>query len=405
MTSVPAISAAGLSKCYEIAVRTPPQRSWLRRATERRQRELFWALSEVTFDVSVGEVVGLVGRNGAGKSTLLRVLTRITVPTSGRATLRGRVGALLEVGTGFHPELTGRENVYLSGTILGMRQREIDAAFDDIVDFAEVSRFIDTPVKRYSSGMFVRLAFAVAAHLDTDILLVDEVLAVGDARFQQQCLRRVDEVAHHRGRSVVLVSHNMSAIANTCDRALWLDRGSVRSDGRAGSVVDEYMRHVFDRAGAATFDEDPAKKAQVLAARLVGRGGEVTATFSAAEPPTLVVDYDLREPVSGCVVAALVSTIDGIQVFWTADADTNPSLLGTRPSGRYRSAVELPVASLNSGTYTLSIVVGVPGYEWLDFVEAMQFSVREERGLVGIADDGFRTGVLLVAEEWSVEAL
>jgi lipopolysaccharide transport system ATP-binding protein len=203
--------------------------------------EEFWALKDVSFEVKHGEVLGIVGRNGAGKSTLLKILSRITEPTAGRVLLRGRVASLLEVGTGFHPELTGRENIYLNGAILGMRRAEIRRKFDEIVAFAQVEKFLDTPVKRYSSGMYVRLAFAVAAHLEPDILVVDEVLAVGDAEFQRKCLGKMEEVSRREGRTVLVVSHNMGVVTSLCTRALWLGQGSIRDQGPAEAVVGHYL--------------------------------------------------------------------------------------------------------------------------------------------------------------------
>jgi lipopolysaccharide transport system ATP-binding protein len=203
--------------------------------------EEFWALRDVNFEIKRGEVVGVIGRNGAGKSTLLKILSRITEPTEGRVLLRGRVGSLLEVGTGFSAELTGRENIYLNGAILGMTRREIAKKFDEIVAFAEVERFLDTPVKRYSSGMYVRLGFAVAAHLEPDILIVDEVLAVGDAEFQQKCLGKMDDVSRREGRTVLFVSHNMGVVSNLCPRVIWLNQGAAERDGSARAVIDDYL--------------------------------------------------------------------------------------------------------------------------------------------------------------------
>ena len=211
-----------------------------RQVVPGHQVEEFWALKDVSFEVERGEALGIIGRNGAGKSTLLKVLSRITEPTRGRVVLRGRVASLLEVGTGFHPELTGRENIYLNGAILGMARAEVRRKFDEIVAFAGVEKFIDTPVKRYSSGMYVRLAFAVAAHLQPDILLVDEVLAVGDAEFQQKCLGKMDEVSRREGRTVLFVSHNLSIVEKLCKRCIWLDRGSIREIGSAAAVIKEY---------------------------------------------------------------------------------------------------------------------------------------------------------------------
>ncbi|MEP6913213.1 MAG: ABC transporter ATP-binding protein [bacterium] len=203
-------------------------------------RNSFWALKDVSFEVNAGEVIGIIGRNGAGKSTLLKILSRITKPTRGHAEIHGRVGSLLEVGTGFHPELTGRENIYLNAAILGMRKSEVERKFDEIVAFAEVEKFIDTPVKRYSSGMYVRLAFAVAAHLETEVLLVDEVLAVGDAQFQKKCFEKMREIGRG-GRTILFVSHNMSAMRNICERGLILDLGKLTGDGEINSVVDNYI--------------------------------------------------------------------------------------------------------------------------------------------------------------------
>src|SRR6202007_3304656 len=203
--------------------------------------EEFWALKDVGFELARGEVLGIIGRNGAGKSTLLKILSRITEPTQGRVTLRGRVASLLEVGTGFHPELTGRENIYLNGAVLGMTRAEISKKFDEIVAFAGVEKFLDTPVKRFSSGMYVRLAFAVAAHLEPEILVVDEVLAVGDAEFQRKCLGKMDDVARHEGRTVVFVSHNLGVIARMCPTIIWLDRGSIREQVAAREVIAEYL--------------------------------------------------------------------------------------------------------------------------------------------------------------------
>ena len=213
------------------------------RLRESSPEETIWALKNVSFEVKRGEVVGIIGRNGAGKSTLLKILSRITDPTEGRAVLQGRVGSLLEVGAGFHPELTGRENIYLNGTILGMKRAEIEGKFDEIVDFSGVEKFIDTPVKRYSSGMYVRLAFAVAAHLEPEILLVDEVLAVGDAAFQKKCLGKMGDVARE-GRTVLFVSHNMGAIQGLCRRTMWIEQGAIRADGDPQKTVSSYLDSV-----------------------------------------------------------------------------------------------------------------------------------------------------------------
>jgi lipopolysaccharide transport system ATP-binding protein len=233
-------------------------------------RERLWALRDVSFEVQEGEVVGIIGRNGAGKSTLLKILSRITLPAQGCATLYGRVGSLLEVGTGFHPELTGRENIYLNGAILGMKRAEIEQKFAEIVDFAEVEKFLDTPVKRYSSGMYVRLAFAVAAHLEPEILIVDEVLAVGDAAFQRKCMGKMDDVAQ-QGRTILFVSHNMNAIQRLCTRALLFEQGRLVQDGPTGEVVSLYMAEGTGEAGPGSWlDTGEASRKGSGQARVTG---------------------------------------------------------------------------------------------------------------------------------------
>jgi lipopolysaccharide transport system ATP-binding protein len=218
-----------------------------RQVVQGDEVEEFWALKNVSFAIQQGEVLGIIGRNGAGKSTLLKILSRVTEPTEGRVLVRGRVSSLLEVGTGFHPELTGRENIFLNGAILGMRQREIHKKFDEIVSFAGVERFIDTPVKRYSSGMYVRLAFAVAAHLEPEILIIDEVLAVGDAEFQKKCLGKIDEVSRRDGRTVLFVSHNLGAITSLCPNVIWLEHGSICEQGPTRPIIDRYLAHKISK--------------------------------------------------------------------------------------------------------------------------------------------------------------
>jgi lipopolysaccharide transport system ATP-binding protein len=250
------VEVRGVSKAYTLgtigatSLKDELARLWVRMRTgEGRARSAFWALSDVSFEVEPGEVVGIIGRNGAGKSTLLKLLSRITRPTAGAITLRGRVASLLEVGTGFHPDLTGRDNIFLNGAILGMQRAEIRRKFDDIVAFAEVDAFIDTPVKRYSSGMYVRLAFAVAAHLEPEILIVDEVLAVGDAAFQAKCLGKINEVSGRNGRTVLFVSHNMAAVQSLCGRGIFLDAGRVVAEGDTAAIVAAYQRTALAWAG------------------------------------------------------------------------------------------------------------------------------------------------------------
>lgn len=259
--------------------------------------EEFWALRDVSFEVAPGDRVGIIGRNGAGKSTLLKILSRITEPTEGTVRLRGRVASLLEVGTGFHPELTGRENIFLNGAVLGMTKAEIRMKFDEIVDFAEVEKFLDTPVKRYSSGMYVRLAFAVAAHLEPEILVVDEVLAVGDAAFQRKCLGKMEDVASQEGRTVLFVSHNMAAIQTLCRRAIWLDAGKVEQDGESEPVINAYGKHLQNANGFTATIKSLDGDIEVEQIRLMDGNGESTSVYSPGSPITVEIRYYAKRPV------------------------------------------------------------------------------------------------------------
>jgi lipopolysaccharide transport system ATP-binding protein len=297
-----AISVRGLSKKYTIA-HNAAKHATLAEATlarlknplSRPQKETFWALRDVSFDIRQGEVVGIIGRNGAGKSTLLKILSRITEPTSGDVDLYGRVGSLLEVGTGFHPELTGRENIFLNGAILGMTKPEIRSQFDAIVDFAEVEKFLDTPVKRYSSGMYVRLAFAVAAHLKPEILIVDEVLSVGDANFQKKCLGKMEEVGA-AGRTVLFVSHSMPAVTRLCKRVVLLKGGKIAADGDVDQAVRAYLQSGAERPSERVW-EDPRtapgdRVARLRAVRVRDELGNVTEKIDIRRPVAIEVEYD-----------------------------------------------------------------------------------------------------------------
>jgi lipopolysaccharide transport system ATP-binding protein len=320
--------------------------------------EEIWALRDVSFEVTEGEVLGVIGRNGAGKSTLLKILTKITNPTEGTVTLRGRVGSLLEVGTGFHPELTGRENVFLNGSVLGMKRREIHQKFDEIVEFAGVEQFIDTPVKRYSSGMSVRLAFAVAAHLEPEILLVDEVLAVGDAEFQRRCLGRMEDMSQS-GRTVLFVSHNMQTVTQLCDRAIWLDRGRAVRDGPGSGVVAEYLQSGHGSSSSCEWpDLDSAPGdglVRLRSARVVQGGAEASAV-------------DVRRPV-GIEICFVVLRADGPPVFPKIKVvdqqgdvafnamDTDPRWHEPSAAGEYLSTAWIPQNLLNEGFISVHVTI------------------------------------------------
>ena len=322
----------------------------------RRSHEEIWALKDVSFQVQEGEVLGVVGRNGAGKSTLLKVLTRITAPTEGRAEIRGRVGSLLEVGTGFHPELTGRENIYLNGSILGMKRREIQEKLPEIVDFSGVSQFLDTPVKRYSSGMYVRLAFSVAAHFEPEILLVDEVLAVGDAEFQRRCLGRMEEFGAN-GRTVLFVSHNMQAVAQLCDRALLIEEGRVTRDGPSGDVVAHYLQTAAGMGSSRTWDAADAPGDDLVklrSVRIVDRDGETADYVDVREPVGVEIAFRVLhdgEP----VVPKLKLVADGRIAFNAMDIDERwhePS-----PPGDYVATAWIPGNYLNEGLMSVDAAV------------------------------------------------
>lgn len=311
----------------------------------------FMALDDVSFEIKRGDVVGVIGRNGAGKSTLLKVLSRITEPTSGFAEIHGRIGSLLEVGTGFHPELTGRENVYLNGAILGMRRREIDKRFDEIVAFSEVEKFIDTPVKHYSSGMNLRLAFAVAAHLEPEILLVDEVLAVGDVAFQRKCIGKMDEVATG-GRTVLFVSHNMGTIRSLCNKGLFLDRGRVGMIGKISDCIQSYYKAIgayqTDKDEASPVEADP-RQSGFGSIKINGRVGE---SLPQDEAATISTSLTLKHAVAGFTIYCLLKDMEGRRIFSLVEDSRNLGFKEFKP-GIYQIKAVIPKLWLNPGSYSV----------------------------------------------------
>jgi len=324
----------------------------------RRQNDTFWALKDVNFEVERGEVVGIIGRNGAGKSTLLKVLSRITHPTEGEVRMRGRVGSLLEVGTGFHPELTGRENIYFNGSILGMKKREIDDKFDEIVKFSDVEKFLDTPVKRYSSGMQVRLAFSVAANLDPEILVVDEVLAVGDTAFQKKCLGKLSEVADG-GRTVLFVSHNMSMISSLCEEAILLEEGILKEKGPTGKIIDTYLNSSQESTGQIIFSSNVPgdDKATLIAARILNKNGMPITEARIDEDIFIEMDYELLK--NGMHVYPNFHVYDsyGQPVFITSDSKLDYKSELKNKAGVYVSRCKVPANTLNSTTYFITFAL------------------------------------------------
>jgi lipopolysaccharide transport system ATP-binding protein len=324
--------------------------------------ETIWALRDLNFVVEPGEVVGIIGRNGAGKSTLLKVLSRITEPTTGRAELYGRVASLLEVGTGFHPELTGRENIYLNGAILGMRKSEIARKFDEIVAFSDLEKFLDTPVKRYSSGMYMRLAFAVASHLEPEILMVDEVLAVGDAAFQKKCLGKMGDVAK-QGRTVLFVSHNMVAVQSLCKRVLWLDGGEIRENGAAATVVSNYLNKSFGGSSSTEEfwpDKDSAPGNDLVrlhAIRIRARDSDSSGPLTMRTPFSIEVDYWNLAPDARLHITLHLFTKHEIVAFTTGSALDPRWSDRLLPMGLFRSVCYIPGELLNSGRHRFDVLV------------------------------------------------
>ncbi|HLH30339.1 MAG TPA: ABC transporter ATP-binding protein [Terriglobia bacterium] len=340
-----------------------------------RGANYFWALSDVSMDIREGEVVGLIGRNGAGKSTLLKILSRLTEPTQGRARIRGRVGSLLEVGTGFHPELTGRENIYLSGAILGMRKREIDRNFDAIVDFAEMGKFVDTPVKFYSSGMYVRLAFAVAAHLEPEVLLIDEVLAVGDAGFQKKCLGKMDDIAG-TGRTIIFVSHNMAAVQNLCTSAYLLSDGRVAASGNTNEIVSQYLKEVSSveqKPLSERTDRHGSGKIRFEKFRVLSEGQEGFAVFG--NDTRLLISYTASAPLRNVHISMGIYT-----PFGQAAAYLSNELVGKFFEEAPREGVfecRIDKLPLIPGTYSVNVFCTVNGVI-ADYVkDAARFTVQD----------------------------
>ncbi len=329
----------------------------------RQRTTQIWALRDVSFEVKPGEVVGVIGRNGAGKTTLLKVLARITEPTTGRVELHGRVGSLLEVGTGFHPELTGRENIYLNGSILGMRRREIDRRFDEIVAFAEVAEFVDTPVKRYSSGMYLRLAFAVAAHLEPEILLVDEVLAVGDVQFQKKCMGKIEEVAG-QGRTVLFVSHNMPAVQRLCTRGILLSDGKVVRDGDVRLAVQEYLTLDLGQAGERSWAKPEAAPgdsvARLKAVRALNSKLEVASEFSVRDDWYLEVEFWVLTAGFNINVNVFLYDESGTLIFVAGDFQDTEWNNKTRQVGIHSSRCKIPGDLLNDGNIRVLAAVYSP---------------------------------------------
>ncbi len=333
-------------------------------------KENFWALKNINIEIKRGERVGIIGRNGAGKSTLLKLLSRITAPSEGQIKIRGRITSLLEVGTGFHPELTGRENIFLNGAVLGMTKAEIKKKFDEIVAFAEVEQFLDTPVKRYSSGMYIRLAFAVAAHLESDILLVDEVLAVGDADFQKKCLNVMGDISS-KERTVVFVSHNMTSIIKLCDTAIWIEKGRIRLIDSSEKTVQAYLASGSKSTTGKAVFEDPEEVKDVYVSSIALRNGhdQISSDFDVLSPIKVCVRFHCRRRFTKLRIGAVVSRYDGMTVFCTTSIDYN-SIPSVFEPGTYFAQMLIPGRFLAAGEYYLSFGLSEPNIKSQDIHES-----------------------------------
>lgn len=374
-------------------------------ATRDAEPNSLWALRDVSFDVEKGEVVGIIGRNGAGKSTLLKILSRITSPSYGTATILGKVASLLEVGTGFHPELTGRENVYLNGSILGMNKAEIDSKFDEIVEFAGVKKFMDTPVKRYSSGMQVRLAFSVAAHIEPEILIVDEVLAVGDAEFQAKCIGKMRSVTQSGDRTVLFVSHNMTAIKKLCSRCILLDEGKVVMVGSPDAVVREYLS--IGGATKRTLTWNPASapgsdELRFTSVRLLDRNGQPDCALATENDLFLEVRYVLHKDLSNLRITLSLFTDEGIEILASSDYHDYGERRHREP-GEYASVCRIPGGLLNVGRYVISVHADVPTVASIVKDVRIPFEIEElSENHMGVSQSGRPPGIIHPNLDWQV---
>jgi len=393
----------GLRHRLEGMFRNPLRTLRAKYSAQTHEKE-FWALRDVSFEIKQGDVVGIIGRNGAGKSTLLKILSRITQPTTGRIHLKGRISSLLEVGTGFHPELTGRENIFLNGAILGMTREEIRRKFDEIVAFSEVEEFLDTPVKRYSSGMYVRLAFSVAAHLEPEILIVDEVLAVGDDQFQKKCLGRMENVASE-GRTVLFVSHNMVAVRSLCSKGILFDKGRIETIGEISQVVGSYLSEGIEHSGSWVREKSESSEKDIFfeEVRILNAAGEISSRSDCRETFTLQIRLRSKGTFDNAQIAVRFTNADGIAVFTTCNTDKQRRFVSIEP-GSHTFSVTVPGNLLAPGTYTLILAVHIPRHQLFDLIEnSLAVSIGETASVTGVTND-HRFGVVNPILEWTKDS-
>lgn len=370
----------------------------------RSESDVVWSLKDINFEIEQGDAVGIIGRNGAGKSTLLKILSKVTAPTTGKISGKGRIASLLEVGTGFHPELSGRENIFLNGAILGMRKKEIQRKLDEIVDFAGIERYLDTPVKRYSSGMYVRLAFAVAAHLESEILIVDEVLAVGDAEFQKKCLGKMGEVSKGEGRTVLFVSHNMASVSTLCNNGMILKNGNIIDFGKIEIMLDSYSKL---RTGSNGVSSDnsvprPGQKLKILSTKILDKNNKVTGEVNSAERATIEIEFIVLTEGRGYDVSFELVHSNYGSIFSSSlkDIDPDNNDLHNYKIGNYRYQVPLPMDILRGGKYFVTVGASLPKIEILDlFKNETHFSIIDTTSPVAKTTEG-RRGAILPILSW-----
>ena len=366
-----------------------------------KSADTFWALKNINLKVQQGEIVGIIGKNGAGKSTLLKLISRITYPTTGEIRIKGKVSSLLEVGTGFHPELTGRENVYLNGAILGMKRKEINDKYGEIVKFSEIGKFIDTPVKFYSSGMYVRLAFAVAAHLETEILVVDEVLAVGDIAFQKKCLGKIDEITHNQGRTIIFVSHNMASIRQLCTSCILLDNGKVTKRGDTADVIDYYLSRFSEATSNKSerhFKNDNHKPFQVLSIRLINNRNQTTNIFECDEEVIIELSCISRTPIPGLYGYMKLTNKEGQTVLVSDSVDIPPNTLDSLKPNKYKLILTIPARTIGHGRYFITLNFGSAqnfrGFDIDTLSYILEFTISDNSSERGNRREGFLSTLL-----------
>jgi len=410
----PVIQVRDLSKSYQIRSTTKKRyhslrddlmdgiKGLLKGPWQSQQTETFWALKDINFDVNQGDIVGIIGRNGAGKSTLLKILSQIVPPTSGEITIRGRIGSLLEVGTGFHPELTGRENIFMNGAVLGMKRLEISRKFDEIVAFAEVEKFLDTPVKFYSSGMYVRLAFAVAAHLEPEILIVDEVLAVGDAQFQKKCLGKMEDVGKE-GRTVIFVSHQTGAITHLCSKAILLSKGGIVEAGNTQHVIDMYMKSLL--SNIQTKDRlveagDIVKEIYIAKVQSLNSKGEIRSYFTHTDKITIDITYGINKWILGMHAGFFVSDQRGRRVFTTENNSWDEASV---QSDTLCVGVTIPSNFLVSGEYLFTFYTSIPKVKFMDWAEDILSISVIDTGSQFLMYEGGDYGCVFANCDWKIK--